>query len=140
MLDASVAANSELWMMPPDKRLLAVILAVSMRVANLLSPLRSTIRRRKLPLSSGTQRTVRRTSRWSSVVSADTLRPVRPSTFWRTGVSPRMKAAAAGSATPRRCSNDSGVSLERTCSERNSEKPGASSSPSTRFSASDSTG
>ena len=65
--------------------------------------------------------------RWSSVVSADTMRPVRPSTFWRTGVSLRMKAAAAGSATPMRCSSDSGVSLLRTCSERNSEKLGASS-------------
>jgi len=51
-----------------------------------------------------------------------------------------MKAAAAGSATPMRCSSDSGVSLLRTCSERNSEKLGASNWPNTRFSASDSTG
>src|SRR6218665_2898727 len=70
MFAASVAANSELWMTPPAGRLLAVRLAFSMRVPN-CSPLRSTIRRRKLPLPSGTQRTVRRISRGASVGSAE---------------------------------------------------------------------
>ena len=111
--------------MPPAKRLLLVSLAVSMRDVN-LSPARSTTKRRKLPLSSATQRTVMRVRRWSSVVSADTLRPVRPRMFCRTDASLRKKAAAAGSATPIRCKSDSAVSLLRTCSERKSEKPGAS--------------
>jgi hypothetical protein len=47
----------------------------------------------------------------------DTRRPARPSTFWRTASLLRMKAAACGSAMPRRCSSDSVVSL-RVYSER----------------------
>ena len=139
MLAASVAANNELRITPPARRVPLVRGAVSIRETK-PSPLRSTTSRRKVPLSSGAQRAVRRTRLWSSVVSAETRRPARPSKFWRTVLSERKNAAAAGSATPMRCSSDSAVSLLRVCSDRYSEKPGASSASRERFSARDSTG
>ena len=136
-----MAANSELRMMPPARRGEAVSLPVSMRVLSSLF-LRSTTRRRKLPSSSGAQRTVSCDSWWSGVVSAVTRRPARPSTCWRTWSLPRMKAAAAGSATPRRWSRVSAVSLPRVYSERYRDMPCTLSVSSARVwpSASDSTG
>ena len=125
MFESSVAANSELRITPPARRLVAASGADSRRELK-SSPVRSTTRRLNWPLSSGAQRAVRRTKRWSSVVSAVMERPLRPRRFWCTLPSLRSQAAAAGSATPRRCSKDSAVSLLRSCSLRYSVKPGCS--------------
>ena len=123
MFDASVAANSELWMMPPARRLLVVSGLVSMRVETCCRPCVRRSGGGSCRLSSGTQRTVRRIRRWSSVAPADTMRRRGPARAGALGVSLRMKAAAAGRhahALQQRL----GVSLLRTCSERNSEKAG----------------
>ena len=140
MLAASVAANNELRITPPARRVPLVRGAVSMREAK-PSPLRSTTSRRKVPLSSGAQRAVRRTRLWSSVVSAETRRPARPSKFWRTVLSARKNAAAGwignAHALQQRFSGVTAAGLLQTGTARSLVLPVPSRE---RFSASDSTG
>ena len=128
MLAASVAANSELRMTPPASRLPTVSGADSMREAKLPSGLRSTTRRWKRSLSSQPSGPSGAPGGGRPWPSADMERPMRPSRFWRTALSARKKAAAAGRQRPGAAGCSPAVSAPRVTSERYSEKPG----PSTR--------
>jgi hypothetical protein len=102
MLDASVAANSELWMTPPAKRVEAVSGAVSMRETKPLSVL---LDHQALEVAAVVMGPTRRQALQAVVVAGFGRHQASSATqqIARTSVSRRRKAAASGSATPMRC-------------------------------------
>ena len=107
-------------MTPLVRRCDATSGAVSTRAVNPSAVLSTTRRLKWLSESSSIQWVRRVCSSSRSVASAVTVRPAvpRPNRAWRTTASLRRKAAAAGSASPRRRSSVSGESAARVCSLR----------------------
>ena len=124
MRASSVAANSELWILPLASRVETVSAAVSSLEAQ-APPTGSITRRLNWPSSSALQRALSFCKVFCLLASALTKRPLRPSSKRAFG-SERKNRAADGSSTPKRRSRLSAVSEARVRSERYRFSAGAS--------------